>query len=131
MSREVTPFTKKYKKKLKFSIVNTEKMDIDRAKIVSPIFFSDFCHKKTYTQKTNIQSLCPEQKNVGFQTESPKSIKLETFINPLFFVQSHSTKAQINRLGTRNHKKQVADQYLENWSFFFSVGQSIMKAILE
>ena len=38
-------------------------------------------------------------------------------ITSLFFVQSGSTIAQIDRLDKRNHLKQVAVEYLENWSF--------------
>ena len=59
----------------------------------------------------------PRTEKCQFWGRKPKSGKLWKFITPLFFVQSDSTKAQINRLDKRNHLEQVAIQYLENWSF--------------
>jgi len=55
---------------------------------------------------------------IGPKARNPKLRQTLKSHNSFFFVQSDSTKAQINRLELRNKREQVAYQYLENWSFF-------------
>ena len=73
MAREVIALTKKYRKKLKFSIVISQKMAIDRAKIFSPLFFINFFLQEKVLAKKKFKTLCPELKNVVFWAEARKA----------------------------------------------------------
>ena len=87
---------------LQFSILIYQKTAIDRAKILSPLFFINFFLIRNSIAKKNFSTILPRTEKCHFWGQSPKSVKLKKCLSPSFFVQSGSTIAQINRVDERN-----------------------------
>ena len=77
------------------------------------IFYIRIIHSRT-----NISSIFWELKNVDFWAVTRQAAFFQKGIAPLIFIQSGSTKAQMNRLDENYWLNQVKIQYPENWIFF-------------
>ena len=92
-------FIEEYKKKLKFSIANPQKTVKARAKIFFAIIFFRFFYIEIIKSESKKKiGLFPELKNVIFFVDTKKRTMFTRGLTSLFFVQSGSTIAKIDRL---------------------------------